>query len=118
MLRADSRLSSPRSSGLVGRDGAEYPGRRPDNFLFARDPSIHAAIASKGSEKPSHLSNAENYVRASRLLSLLTIAQPSPPVSKTFGSHCAPALGHSAIIFCARTQGRCNQHGMGKGIMG
>lgn len=37
------------------------------------------------------------------------IAQPSPPVSKTFGSDCAPALRHSAIIFCTRTQGRCNQ---------
>ena len=38
--------------------------------------------------------------------------------AKTFGSDCAPALRHSAIIFCTRTQGRCNQHGMGEGILG
>jgi hypothetical protein len=31
---------------------------------------------------------------------------------------CAPALRHSAIIFCTRTQGRCNQHDMGEGILG
>ena len=34
------------------------------------------------------------------------------------GSDCAPALRHSPIIFCTRTQGHCNQHGMGEGIMG
>jgi hypothetical protein len=39
-------------------------------------------------------------------------------LSKTFGSDCAPALRHCAIIFCARTHGRCNQHGMSEGIMG
>jgi hypothetical protein len=27
-------------------------------------------------------------------------------------------LRHSAIIFCTRTQGHCNQHGMGEDIMG
>ena len=37
---------------------------------------------------------------------------------QTFGSDCAPALRHSAIIFCTRTQGRCNQHDMGEGILG
>ncbi len=37
---------------------------------------------------------------------------------QTFGSDCAPALRRSAIIFCTRTQGRCNQHGMGEGIVG
>jgi hypothetical protein len=31
---------------------------------------------------------------------------------------CAPALRHGAIIFCTRTLGRCNQLGMGKGILG
>ena len=30
----------------------------------------------------------------------------------------APASRHSAIMFCPRTQGRCNQHGMGEGILG
>jgi hypothetical protein len=30
----------------------------------------------------------------------------------------APALRHSAIILCIRTQGRCNQHGMHEGILG
>jgi hypothetical protein len=48
---------------------------------------------------------------------LVTIAQPSPPVSRTFGSDCAPALRHSTIIFCARTHGHCNQHDMGEGIL-
>jgi len=37
---------------------------------------------------------------------------------QTFRSDCALALRYSAIILCTRTQGHCNQHGMGEGIMG
>ena len=43
---------------------------------------------------------------------------PSPPGSKGFGNHYAPVLRYSAIISCTRTQGRCNQHDMGEGILG
>jgi hypothetical protein len=46
------------------------------------------------------------------------IGQPSPPVSKAFGNDCAPALRHGAIIFRTGTDGGCNQHGMGEGIVG
>ncbi len=66
----------------------------------------------------SHLSNAKNNVTGeSCLLSLLTIAQPSPSFSQTFRSDRLPVLRHSAIIFCTRTQGRCNQYGMSEGIL-
>jgi hypothetical protein len=43
--------------------------------------------------------------------------QPNFPNSMSIGD-CALALRHSTIIFFTRTQGHCNQHGMGESIMG
>jgi hypothetical protein len=43
--------------------------------------------------------------------------QPNFLNSMSIGD-CALALRHSTIIFCTRTQGHGNQHGMGEGIMG
>src|ERR1700722_20246356 len=48
----------------------------------------------------------------------LTILSRVHPFPKHSESDCPSALRHSAIIFCTRTQGHCNEHGMGEGIMG
>ena len=55
---------------------------------------------------------------ASWKTSLLIIAQPRSTRFQNVLKRLCTSLIRSAIIFCARTQGHRNQHGMGEGIMG
>ncbi len=62
--------------------------------------------------------NAAGALRAIRLISRSAPVSRLHPFPKRPQTDCAPALRHSAIIFSSRTNGGCNQHGMGEAILG